>query len=127
MRYLSFEISNYRAIKRLTVNLDMKLLPIVGVNECGKTTILQAIYAFDHNNDAEYEGRHLKSIKNLYDTVDLESSVSSTILVRTKNIVEVLNLLVSQVAAGTLVVPAGESPFEFVAEKIVKDLGGPER
>jgi len=75
MRYLSFEIENYRAIEeKVTIDLkDDKLIPLVGINECGKTTILQAIYCFDHLNDSEYEGRHLKNIKNLYKTEDTEA------------------------------------------------------
>lgn len=68
MRYLSFEIRNYRAIEG-PLEIDMErsnLIPLVGINECGKTTILQAIYCFDDTNDGEYEGKHLKDIKNLY-------------------------------------------------------------
>ena len=61
MRYLSFDIKNYRAISGLTVKLDAKLIPLVGINECGKTTILQAIYSFDYINDEEYAGQHLSA------------------------------------------------------------------
>lgn len=68
MRYLSFEIRNYRAIEGpLVIDLEKSnLVPLVGINECGKTTILQAIYCFDNSNDEEYDGKHLKDIKNLY-------------------------------------------------------------
>lgn len=79
MRYLSFDIKNYRAISGLTVKLDAKLIPLVGINECGKTTILQAIYSFDYINDEEYAGQHLKSTQNLYETVNAEASVSAHI------------------------------------------------
>ena len=69
MKYSNFIIRNYRAIKGpLNVNVkDRRLIPIVGINECGKTTILQAIYCFDYTNDKEYKGRHLENIKNLYE------------------------------------------------------------
>ena len=72
MRYIAFHIENYRAIEeRVVIDLkDDRLIPLVGVNECGKTTILQAIYCFDYLNDSEYEGRHLKNVKNLYKTQD---------------------------------------------------------
>ena len=51
MKYKSFSISNYRAIKApLTIDLSKRIVPLVGVNECGKTTILQAIFCFDENN-----------------------------------------------------------------------------
>ncbi len=70
MKYTGFEIRNYRAIEGpLFIDLSKNsLVPIVGINECGKTTILQAIYCFDYLNDAEYSGKHLKDTKNLYKT-----------------------------------------------------------
>ena len=70
MKYLEFSIQNYRAINNeLTINLTKsKLIPLVGINECGKTTILQAIYCFDYLNDNEYSGKHLSDTKNLYQT-----------------------------------------------------------
>ncbi len=55
------------------------MIPIVGINECGKTTILQAIYCFDYTNDKEYKGRHLQNIKNLYETVHDEGSIEAEI------------------------------------------------
>jgi predicted ATPase len=82
MKYLSFSISNYRAIESALI-LDLTktpLIPLVGLNECGKTTILQAIYAFDYTNDKENEGKHLKDTKNLYQTTEKgESIVTATI------------------------------------------------
>jgi predicted ATP-dependent endonuclease of OLD family len=50
MHYVSFMVSKYRAINNLEIKLDSKLIPLVGINECGKTTILQAIYSFDYLN-----------------------------------------------------------------------------
>lgn len=44
-------------------------MPIIGVNECGKTTILHAIFAFDYCNDELNDaGRHLRDTDNLYVT-----------------------------------------------------------
>jgi len=70
MKYAAFEIGNYRAIESIvTIDLSKNtLIPLVGINECGKTTILQAIYCFDYVNDSEYGGKHLKDTKNLYKT-----------------------------------------------------------
>ena len=69
MRYKSFVIENYRAInKKLTVDLEKRIIPLVGINECGKTTILQAIFCFDSSNDNEYKGKHLEDLSNLYET-----------------------------------------------------------
>ncbi|TMI72082.1 MAG: hypothetical protein E6H09_11170 [Bacteroidetes bacterium] len=77
MRYLKFEISNYRAIEnKMVIDLSKNsLVPLVGINECGKTTILQAIYCFDWSNDDEYEGKHLTDIKNLYRTSEKSDTV----------------------------------------------------
>lgn len=79
MKYLSFTISHYRAIeKSLSIDVSKsKLVPLVGINECGKTTILQAIYAFDQANDREYEGKHLRDIKNLYQTKESSDAIIS--------------------------------------------------
>lgn len=69
MRYLSFTVLKYRAIdKPLRVDIEKKsLLPIIGINECGKTTILHAILAFDYYNDAFNENlHHLDDTNNLY-------------------------------------------------------------
>lgn len=72
MKYLEFCISNYRAIEdEVIINVTKySLLPLVGINECGKTTILQALYCFDWVNDDEYNGKHLKDIRNLYKTTE---------------------------------------------------------
>lgn len=53
MKYTEFTIKNYKGIKHLKLNLDIqpdnKIYTLVGLNESGKTTILEAI------NDFEYE------------------------------------------------------------------------
>lgn len=76
MRYLKFTISHYRAIEeKIIIDISKNsLIPLVGINECGKTTILQAIYCFDHFNDKEYGSKHLKDIKNLYRTSEKEDT-----------------------------------------------------
>ena len=70
MEFLSFTISNYRAITdQIKITLkDKGLIPLVGINECGKTTILQSIFSFDFVNDSEYGGKtpseHAESISD---------------------------------------------------------------
>lgn len=69
MRYLSFTILQYRAITDpLVVDLTKSsLVPIIGINECGKTTILHAILAFDYYNDTFNKNiHHLEDTNNLY-------------------------------------------------------------
>ena len=52
MEYCKFIINIYRAIKGpLEIDLKNKIVPLVGINEWGKTTILQAIFAFNYAID----------------------------------------------------------------------------
>ena len=48
MRYTKFEIQNFKGIKDLTIDLSKqpfnRIHTFVGLNESGKTTILEAIY-----------------------------------------------------------------------------------
>jgi predicted ATP-dependent endonuclease of OLD family len=89
MKYIKFEIENYRGIsEKLTIDLEKSsLVPLIGINECGKTTILQAIYCFDYINDAEYKGKHLENILNLYKTSDTNpQTVTATIEYKAKEL-----------------------------------------
>ena len=87
MKYNKFIIRNYRAIEGpMEINIKKnKLVPLIGANESGKTTILQAIFAFDYANDKEYEGRHLKELRNFYNpqnkepaTIEAEISIKKS-------------------------------------------------
>lgn len=47
MRYKSFHIENFKGIKSATINLkthEVTSVALIGLNESGKTTILQAIH-----------------------------------------------------------------------------------
>lgn len=94
MKYTKFTIENYRAIKNpIEINVKKnKLIPLIGANECGKTTILHAIYAFDYANDNENGGRHLQEIRNLYDAKnENDAIISATISVKKKDFLNALN------------------------------------
>lgn len=65
MIYKRFLIENYKAINSITVDIDNNIIPIIGINESGKTSILQAILAFDRTKDHLINGEHLKA-KNKY-------------------------------------------------------------
>ncbi len=78
MKYISFEIINYRAIQHAIIEVSNNLIPIIGINESGKTTALQAILAFDKNKDRYQKSRHLE-YKNKY-TID--SDISFKIIAR---------------------------------------------
>jgi ABC-type cobalamin/Fe3+-siderophores transport system ATPase subunit len=82
MRYLQFDIRNYKAISTpITINFRRKsLFPIIGINESGKTTVLHAVFAFDHyNDDLNDNGRHLRDTANLYRTAPDIPHVAATI------------------------------------------------
>ncbi len=95
MRYKSFEIRNYKAIENININLeDQNLYPIIGLNESGKSSILQAIFAFDCHNDKFYNGeyRDYKRIKNRFLREEIYPEVEVTIVnLDTKNTAEQLD------------------------------------
>lgn len=95
MRYTSFTVKNYRAITGpLVIDLGKKsLLPIIGINESGKTTILQAIFAFDSYNDNFNDGLHLKDTSNLYLTSSLPALVEAEIEITDAETQEIINEL----------------------------------
>jgi len=57
MRFIKFEIENFKGIKKAELNLSQngqgKIFTLVGLNECGKTTILEAINSFSPDQSAE--------------------------------------------------------------------------
>jgi len=81
MKYKSFRIRGYKGIKEdLIIDLEKNsLIPIIGINECGKTTILEAIFSFDRFNDNSNGGRHLENIENMYSTEDNEIKVEAKV------------------------------------------------
>lgn len=94
MKYKKFIIENYKAINT-PIEIDFNknnLIPIIGINECGKTTILNAIFAFDYSNDL-YDSaiHHVTDVHNLYDTNVIPARVSAVIEINGKNIEEIIN------------------------------------
>lgn len=98
MQYRKFTIRNYRAITGpLEINVaNHPLTPIIGINECGKTTILNAILAFDTYADGLNEGRQLQDTHNLYGTAPTTPIVSAEIELRTKDFVDALDKVASE-------------------------------
>lgn len=98
MEFKKFIIKNYRAIREpLEINVGKNsLIPIIGVNESGKTTILQAIYAFDYFNDELNGGRHLKDTANLYGTSAQAPTVSAVVYLTSEGLNEVFEYLTKE-------------------------------
>lgn len=56
MQFTKFRIKNFKGIKEAELRLDQskgKIFTLVGLNECGKTTILEAINSFSPDLEAE--------------------------------------------------------------------------
>lgn len=97
MRYTKLYIQNYRAIKdELCIDLSSRIIPLVGVNECGKTTILQALFCFDYIND-ESGGHHLLNVKNLYSTVsDGDCIISAEITCKREELIQCVQKVIRE-------------------------------
>jgi len=91
MKYKSFRIKNYKAIKDLTIEVDKpKLTPIIGLNETGKSSILQAMFSFDYTNDDQYNGEfvNISYIKNKFDNKSLPEIEAEIENIDTNTIIE---------------------------------------
>jgi predicted ATP-dependent endonuclease of OLD family len=80
MRFIKFEIKNFKGIKHLEIDLDKKPLgniyTLVGLNESGKTTVLEAISYIISNNPTDFKALFDKtsysSLDNPSDLVPLD-------------------------------------------------------
>ncbi len=65
MQYVSFHVEHYKAIELIDVPISRNVIPLIGINESGKTSILHAILAFDKTKDHLLDGSHIEP-KNKY-------------------------------------------------------------
>ena len=72
MEYKEFILEKYKAInKPISIQInENKFFCIIGENECGKSTILEGINAFDYHNDTTNKRNHLTDVGNLYNVAD---------------------------------------------------------
>jgi len=60
MRFLKFEIKNFKGIRHAELSFSKSntagVYTLVGLNECGKTTLLEAIHSFSPDSDTEIVG-----------------------------------------------------------------------
>lgn len=83
MHYTNFYIKNYKGIKDLTIDLEREpstnIITLVGLNESGKTTILEAISTLE--NEPNENDRHKlipKSKKfNFSDTIEIHATLKT--------------------------------------------------
>lgn len=80
MKYTHFFIEKYKAISNVKIPLNnIDFIPIIGINESGKTSILHAILSFDHLNDDNLGGQHLNA-KNRYEYDATGHNISAEIV-----------------------------------------------
>ena len=80
MRFRRFYIEGYRAVGKAEVPVSNNLIPLIGINESGKTSILLAVLAFDRVSDRLNGGAHLE-YRNKYEVGDHESFVDADIAI----------------------------------------------
>ncbi len=99
MKYKNFTIERYRAIKqKIEIDLSKRIIPLVGINECGKTTILKALLCFDWANDRINNSEHLKTVYNLYKTKKKEPArISASIECNTEEFQTILNICIDSI------------------------------
>ena len=93
MKYTKFTLKDYKAIAgELEIDIRKSLLPVIGINESGKTSILWGIFAFDSNNDTLNDGRHMKNVGNLYRTSNRgEASIIADIEATKEELVDIVD------------------------------------
>ncbi len=81
MKFVKFEIKNFKGINELTLDLNKlphgKIFPLVGLNESGKTTILEAIDLFQNRfpDEEEYRMIHKTKQGNFNDNVEVKATL----------------------------------------------------
>lgn len=79
MLYKKFVIKKYRAIKEIEVPIKKDITPLIGINESGKTSILNGILAFDKTKDNSLNGNHL-IYKNRYENQTEDCEIDAHVL-----------------------------------------------
>lgn len=94
MKFSKFRIKNYKGISdEIEIDLSKKsLIPIIGVNECGKTTILNAICAFDFYNDSlNNKIKHLNDVKNLFQINTKSAELTSEMYIEYSDLKDIIS------------------------------------
>ncbi len=80
MKYIEFEIENFKGIKKEKIKLDVKpeikIFTLVGLNESGKTSFLQAIDAFQNGFKNKDTIIPKDKKRNFNDTISISATVA---------------------------------------------------
>ncbi len=83
MYYTNFYIKNYKGIKDLTIDLEREpstnIITLVGLNESGKTTILEAISTLENEPNANDRHKLIPKSKkfNFSDTIEIHATLKT--------------------------------------------------
>lgn len=78
MEYRRFEVEKYKAVKNAPIKVGTQPIPVIGLNESGKTTILEGIFRFDFRNDKLATEKNLQ-FKNRYYPGETEFSIKAEV------------------------------------------------
>lgn len=78
MKYSNFKINLYKGLRDASIKIGDKPIPIIGLNESGKSSALEAICRFDFRND-EFATEHQWEFYNRYNSSDRLFSVEAKI------------------------------------------------
>lgn len=83
MKYINFHIKNFKGIKEVNINFEknpsINIFTLVGLNESGKTTVLEAINLFSQKDPQDIHKFIPKSKKhNFNDSIEIEASIQLT-------------------------------------------------
>lgn len=78
MEWVRFKINAYKAVKDSRIAISRDVVPIIGINESGKTSVLEAIAHVDHRNDQIADSRPWSFI-NRYQPNEQEFSVEAEV------------------------------------------------
>lgn len=121
MRFRKFTIRNYRAVDYTEVPVGHTLIPLVGINESGKTSILQAILAFDRLSDKVNAGAHLQ-FKNKYRIGEQACTISADVLIDRESDLDALSKALRLSRGSELLVELESAHTEGRPITIVRDL-----
>lgn len=80
MNYKRFNVIKYKGICDSSLATDLSIIPIIGVNESGKSSFLEAIAHFDYRNDELANLRHWKVVNRCAPTSSEEYFIETEIV-----------------------------------------------
>ena len=91
-KYYTSDIYEVRALDGVSLTVEEgEFIAVVGTSGCGKTTILQAIFAFDYANDELNGGKQVKEISNLYALEDELCEIKAIVNISKEEFVALIN------------------------------------